>query len=247
MNAGVFHPVRVKALWVALLALLLLCTAPLRAQSLVNERDLMAQAHQWLKQTVAQTQVSASVPLRMEVKLGALDSRLKLASCAKVELYLPVGTRLWGHTRLGLRCLEGVSKWNVFLPVTVKASGRAWVVRRDVAPGTLLSEADLMQAEVDWAEELSPVLADQSQWLGQVAIRQLTTGQTLRQNMVRPAQVFQAGAQVRVLAQGDGYQISADGQALGPGVVGQMTRVKMENGRIMSATVLDARTVKLEL
>jgi flagella basal body P-ring formation protein FlgA len=59
--------------------------------------------------------------------------------------------------------------------------------------------------------------------------------------------VFQAGAQVRVLAQGQGYQISADGQALSAGVIGQATRVKMENGRIMPATVLDARTVRLEL
>jgi flagella basal body P-ring formation protein FlgA len=146
-----------------------------------------------------------------------------------------------------MRCLEGSSKWNVFLPVTVKAMGKAWVIRREVAPGALLTQEDLLQVDVDWAEEVSPVLAEQSQWMGQVAIRSLNTGQTLRQSMVRPAQVFQAGAQVRVLAQGQGYQISADGQALSAGVIGQATRVKMENGRIMPATVLDARTVRLEL
>jgi flagella basal body P-ring formation protein FlgA len=219
----------------------------LQAQALVNENDLMSQAKQWLQLTIKQNQQSSSTPLRMDVKMGALDSRLRLASCGKVELYLPVGTRLWGKTRLGMRCLEGASKWNVFLPVTVKAVGKAWVLRRDVAPGALLTQEDLMQADVDWAEEVSPVLAEPSQWMGQVAIRSLGTGQSLRQNMVRPAQVFQAGAQVRVLAQGEGYQISADGQALSAGIVGQATRVKMENGRIMSATVLDARTVRLEL
>jgi flagella basal body P-ring formation protein FlgA len=65
--------------------------------------------------------------------------------------------------------------------------------------------------------------------------------------MVRPAQVFQAGAQVRVLAGGVGFQITADGQALSAGVVGQLTRVRMDNGRVMSGTVLDARTVKLDI
>jgi flagella basal body P-ring formation protein FlgA len=227
--------------------LLSLTATSLSAQSLVNENDLMAQAKQWLQKTVKENQSSTSTPLRMEVKMGSLDSRLRLASCGKVELYLPVGTRLWGKTRLGMRCLEGSSKWNVFLPVTVKAMGKAWVIRREVAPGALLTQEDLLQVDVDWAEEVSPVLAEQSQWMGQVAIRSLNTGQTLRQSMVRPAQVFQAGAQVRVLAQGQGYQISADGQALSAGVIGQATRVKMENGRIMPATVLDARTVRLEL
>lgn len=218
-----------------------------QAQALVSEQELLGQARRWLDHSISKQQAPGSVPLRMELKLGALDSRLRLASCARVEPYLPPGTRLWGKTRLGLRCLEGVSKWNVFLPVTVKAVGQAWVVRRDVAPGAQLGAADLMQAEVDWAEEASPVMADATQWLGQVATRALTTGQALRQNMVRPMQVFQAGTQVRVLAQGPGFQITSDGQALSAGVVGQLTKVRMDNGRVMSGTVLDARTVKLEI
>ena len=75
----------------------------------------------------------------------------------------------------------------------------------------------------------------------------LTTGQTLRQGMVKPAQVFQAGASVRVVAQGPGFQVSSDAQALSAGVVGQMARVRMENGRVSSGVVLDMRTVKIDL
>jgi flagella basal body P-ring formation protein FlgA len=221
--------------------------ATAQAQALVNEPELMTQARRWVDRSISETNAKASVPLRMEVTLGSLDSRLRLASCPHVEPYLPAGTRLWGKTRLGLRCLDGVSRWNVFVPVTVKAVGRAWVVRRDVAPGTLLDEADLMQSQVDWAEDASPIMADRGQWLGQVTVRALGTGQALRQNMVRPAQVFQAGAQVRVVAGGVGFQITADGQALSAGMVGQLTRVWMDNGRVMSGTVLDARTVKLDI
>jgi flagellar basal body P-ring formation protein FlgA len=217
------------------------------AQSNSSELNFMKDAQRWLDQSVNAARPTGAAPLRMEVQLGQLDSRLRLAPCAKVEPYIPPGTRLWGKTRLGLRCLEGDVKWNVFLPVTVKAVGRAWVVKRDIASGVALTEGDLVEAEVDWAEEPSPIVADMQKWLGLASTRALTTGQSLRQNMIRPAQVFAAGAQVRVVAQGVGFQIASDGQAVSAGVVGQSARIRMENGRIMSGLVLDARTVRLEL
>ena len=217
------------------------------AQASPSDNELMGATRRWLDQAVSSVQSSGQAPLRMDVAVGVLDSRLRLAACSRVEPYLPPGTRLWGRTRLGLRCADGSARWNVFLPVTIKAYGLAWVMRRDVAPGAILNEADVMQAEVDWAEEASPIVSDVQQWVGQVATRALTTGQALRQSMIRPAQVFQAGMQVRVIAQGPGFQITSDGQALSAGVVGQLARVRMDNGRIMSGMVLDARTVKLEI
>ncbi|MEO7107205.1 MAG: flagellar basal body P-ring formation chaperone FlgA, partial [Rhodoferax sp.] len=170
-----------------------------------------------------------------------------LAPCGNVEPYLPPGSKLWGRTRVGLRCIDGISRWNVSLPVTVNAYGNAWVIKDFVASGAVIAESDVVEEEVNWAEESSPVIRDKKLWVGQIATRQLSTGQTLRQNMVRPAQVFQAGAPIRVVAQGPGFQISSDAQALTAGVIGQVARVKMENGRISSGTVLDIKTVKIDL
>ncbi len=218
-----------------------------QAQGMDAKPEFLDATQRWLDDAVAGVRTSESAPLRMEVTVGALDSRLKLASCAKVEPYLPPGTRLWGKTRLGLRCLEGASRWNVFLPVTISAYGPAWVVKGSVASGSVLTESDAMETEVDWAEESSPIMSKPSQWVGQVASRTLSTGQALRQGMIRPAQAFQAGTQVRVVAQGAGFQITSDGQAVSAGVVGQPARVRMSNGRVMSGVVLDSRTVLLAL
>ncbi|MCZ8293582.1 MAG: flagellar basal body P-ring formation chaperone FlgA [Hylemonella sp.] len=220
---------------------------PARAQAVASEAQLPALAQRWLDQTLATQAARMEQPVRLQATLGPLDSRLKLAPCARVEAYLPPGSRLWGPGRVGLRCLEGVTRWNVSIPVTVKATGSAWVLRRDVAPGRSLEADDLMLAEVDWAAEASPVLAGRDAWAGQVANRALSTGQTLRQNMVRAAQVFQAGAQVRVLVQGGGFQISSQALALSPGVVGQLAKVRMDSGRVLTTTVLDARTVQVEM
>lgn len=219
---------------------------PGHAQSNDSKPEFVAATQRWLDGAVASMRPEGGAPLRMEVTVGELDRRLRLAPCARVEPYIPVGTRLWGRSRLGLRCLEGSVRWNVFLPVTVKAYGTAWVIKRELGAGAVLTEADAIETEVDWADESSPVVVSSSQWVGQVTTRALTTGQTLRQGLIKPALVFQAGAQVRVIAGGAGFQITSDGQALSAGAVGQPVRVKMDSGRVMTGVVLDSRTVKLD-
>lgn len=227
-------------LWVATLG-------AVQAQGSPLLPEVVESTQRWLDTALGAAGAGLDKTLKMQVSIGALDSRLRLAPCARVEPYLPPGTRLWGKTRLGLRCLEGAVKWNVFLPVTVKALGSAWVVKGNLSPGTVLTESDAMLAEVDWAEDNSPVVIDPSQWIGQVASRALTSGQVLRQSSLKPAQVFQAGASVRVMAQGAGFQVVSDGQAVMAGAIGQMVRVRMENGRTLSGVVLDARTVRVDM
>lgn len=207
---------------------------------------LRQEAQRWATDAVLKFQPPGA-DLRMQAEVGAPDSRLRLAPCGNIEPHLPAGARLWGRSRVGLRCMDGVTRWNITLPVVVKATGKAWVMRGHVAAGATITESDVMEAEVDWAEDASPVLVDRTRWVGQTATRLLSTGQTLRQGMVKPTQVFQAGASVRVLAQGAGFQVSSQAQALSAGVVGQLARVRMENGRVASGLVLDVRTVKIEL
>ena len=226
--------------------------APARAQQAPSDGaevgpEFIASTQQWLDDAVSRVQSGNPAPLRMEVAIGALDSRLRLAPCSHVEPYIPVGSRLWGRTRLGLRCTQGGGRWNVFLPVTVKAFGPAWVLRDNVVAGSVLTAADAVQAEADWAAEPSPGVVEAAQGVGQVASRSLVAGQPLRQSMVKAAQAFAAGTPVRVVAQGPGFEISSDAEAITPGVVGQPVRVRMENGRIANGIVVDLRTVRLPM
>lgn len=180
---------------------------------------------------------SNGMPLRMEVQMGQLDSRLRLAACAKVEPYLPAGSRLWGRTRLGLRCLQGSVPWNVFLPITVRAYGPAWVAQGNIPAGKTLSAEDAAPAEVDWAEDSTPVFANAQDFIGMVAARPLASGQALRQNMVRPPALFTAGSPVQVVVHGGSFSISASGKAMASAGEGQQVRVRMDNGRLVTGTV----------
>jgi len=224
---------------------LALCAGAVRASE--TGGDLRSFGERWTQQLLAQSQGAATADLRMEVSIGDLDPRLNLAPCARIESYLPAGTRLWGRSRIGLRCTDAAVRWNVFLPVTVRAFGAAWVLRRPVAAGETLQEEDAERAEVDWAAAGAPVVALPQQWVGQTAAYTLAAGTALRQNMLRPPQAFGSGAQVRVVVQGEGFAITTDAQALAPGFLGQTVRVRTESGRIIGGTVLDARTVRVGL
>lgn len=210
------------------------------------QADLGQSTQKWIDEALQRSMPTQS-PLRMEVSVGQLDERLRLSPCARIEPYLPAGARLWGRTRLGLRCLEGATRWSVFLPVTVKAFGPAWVLTGDVQSGAVLSEADATEMEVDWAAETAAIVADSSLWVGQVASRPLKAGQALRQPMLRAPQVFQAGAQVRVSVQGNGYVISAAGQAMTAGSIGQTVRIRMDNRKLVTGIVLEDGTISVNL
>lgn len=205
--------------------------------STVWAEDLADISNQWLQGALAQTQAQQSMPLRMEVQVGKLDPRLNLAPCLRVEPYLPSGSKLWGRTRIGMRCVEGAKPWNVFMPVTIRAFGPAWVLVNNVSMGEVLTHEHAMQSEVDWAESPHSIIALPDDWVGQTAARNLTAGMALRQTMVKAPEIFKPGAGVKVLVQGSGFAVTSSGKALESGSAGQNVRVRMENGRTVIGTV----------
>ena len=184
---------------------------------------------------------------RVEVSLGQLDARLRLAPCQRIEPYLPTGTVLWGKTRMGLRCTQGASAWNVYLPITVSVFGSAWVAAVPLSAGTLLSEGDLIQAEVNLAEDASMAVTDSALAVGRSLSRALNAGQALRQADLKARQWFAAGDEVKVSARGNGFSVASAGQALNHGMEGQPVRVKVESGRVVVGMPVGERLVELPL
>ena len=184
---------------------------------------------------------------RVEVVVGQLDPRLHLAPCARIEPYLPANVRLWGKSRIGLRCKQGPTPWNVYLPITVKVWGRALVVPAGAAAGSVLADADLDEAEVDLAEEPSPTIADQKLVAGRTLAQALRPGQTVRQGHIKLRQWFAAGETVKVVALGEGFALESDGQALTNGIEGQSARVRTESGRVVTGQPAGERRMEISL
>lgn len=184
---------------------------------------------------------------RVDIQVGQLDPRLHLAPCQRIEPYLSPGTRLWGRSRIGLRCTQGPSAWNVFLPVTIKIYGRALVAAAPLAAGSVVGPSDLIQAEVDLAEDPSSAVSDEQLAVGRTLARAVNAGQSLRQMHLKPRLWFAAGETVKVLALGTGFSAAGEGQALTPGVEGQPARVRTESGRVLTGLPVGERRMEMAL
>ncbi len=184
---------------------------------------------------------------RIEIEPGRLDPRLKLAPCEHIEARLPAHAPAWGRTRVTLRCTQGTALWQVNLPVTVKVFAPAWVADAALPAGTVLQASQLREAEIDWAAERSPAVADAAVLVGRTLARGVVAGDAVRQDDLKPHLWFAAGDTVQVVARGTGFSVSGVALALAPGVAGQRVRVRTESGRVLSGMPVAANRVEVQL
>jgi flagella basal body P-ring formation protein FlgA len=83
--------------------------------------------------------------------------------------------------------------------------------------------------------------------VGRVLARLLAAGQALRQTDLKSRQWFAAGETVSLVAVGPGYSVSGEGQALTPGIEGQVVRVRTENGRVVTGQAVAEHRVEIPL
>ena len=191
--------------------------------------------------------VGAPPQARVDVQVGMLDPRYKLAPCAQVQPYLPAGLQMWGRTRIGLRCVDGQARWNVSVPVVVKVYARALVASTNLPAGTVLTQAELSAAEIDIAAEPGGVFTDAAALVGRSLSRPVAGGEALRSGSLRQRQWFAAGDTVSVHAKGNGFSAAGEGRAMTAGIEGQDVKVRFENGYMVTGRVVGERRVEVVL
>ena len=84
------------------------------ADTIQSHRSIQEAAETYLMNSV-----DSGHGLRLSVKAGHLDSRLRLAACdAPLEAFQPDGGRTLGSTTVGVQC-AGSKPWTLYVPVKV--------------------------------------------------------------------------------------------------------------------------------
>jgi flagella basal body P-ring formation protein FlgA len=226
--------------------LFLLClfvAGPARAQSVLDAA--LVERVRALAEAAARAGAPAGTQVAVEI--GALDPRLRLAPCQQVQPYLPAGMAAWGRSRIGLRCTQGVARWNVTLPVRVAVYGRAVVANGPLPAGVTLSQEHLALADIDIAADPGAVFTDPALLLGRVLGRPVGAAEAVRAPSLKARQWFAAGETVQVRVAGAGFAIAAEARALSAGIEGQDVRVRFDSGRVAAGRAVGERRVELVL
>lgn len=164
---------------------------------------------------------------------GALDPRLTLAACAALDVFLPSGAKLWGNSSVGVRC-GAPTPWTIYVPVTVRVNGPYVAATRAIAPGQALTQADVTLMQGDLTQLPPMVVTDLNQALGKTLGAALSPGQPVRADALRVIPAILQGQSVRLVSQGPGFRVTADGKALANASVGQLAQVRTATGQTVS-------------
>ena len=249
-TVAALHLARPARLAGALAAVLAAVALPARAQDepgYIPDNTLLQQVETMARNGASAATAEQAKGVRVDVKVGKLDPRLKLAPCQHIDTYLPPGLPVWGATRIGLRCTQGAKLWNVSIPIQVSVYTQATVAKAALPAGTVLEAGQLDQAEVDIAAAPGAAVPDPVLVVGRTLARPLAAGATLRQTDLKARQFFAAGETVRVNAVGPGWQVVTEGQAISAGVEGQAVHVRTESGRVLTARPTGDRQVEVTL
>jgi flagella basal body P-ring formation protein FlgA len=190
-------------------------------------------------------QQATGLPGRVTLTVPPIAPR-GLAACDNLQAFMAPGAPMWGRTTVGVRC-TGEKPWTIYLLARVSVQATYYVAGRSISPGDVIQMADLVPREGDLSVMPRAIVTDPSQVIGAVAENRISAGLPLRSDLIRSPQAIQLGQTVKVVAQGDGFSISTDGNAMNNASPGQQVRVKTSSGQTVVGTASGKGVVQIPM
>jgi len=176
---------------------------------------------------------TAGLPGQVQIKIGPIDPRLNVAECSALDPFIPSGSRLWGKTTVGIRCLAP-SKWTIYISTSVHVLADYFVTVAPLAQGQSIHLKDITKNNGDITSLPPGVITDASQAIGRIASVSIPSGAPLRQDALRTQQAILQGQTVKLISTGPGFRVSSEARALNNASEGQVTQVRTSSGQLIS-------------
>ena len=180
----------------------------------------------------------------VSIEIPPLDARTRVSECSSLEVFVPAGTRLWGKSRVGVRC-TAPKRWLIYQPVSVKVSGYFLASTRQIKAGESLSDPDLRREAGELTALPDDVLVAADDVRGRTVRKAIAADQPIRKDHLQRELIFRQGAKVRIVVRGNGFSVSSEGTALVNGYEGEIARVKNAAGRTVEGRVRAAGHVEI--
>ena len=185
---------------------------------------------------------------RSEVRLGKLDSRLRLKACASpLEAFMSPGGRTMGNTTVGVRCPD-VGGWSIYVAARIDVYGNVLVARQPLSRGTTVQEADLEMVEHNLSSLPYGYYTDIAAIEGQLAKRTITPATVITPQMLQAPKLVKRGQRVTLIVETGGLRIRSTGKAMSDGKTGDLVQVRSDGSRRMvDGIVVSPGVIKVTL
>ena len=184
------------------------------------------------------------LPGKVTYTVGQLGQHAQSAPCSAYQPFLPQGSRLWGRTTVGVRCLAPTA-WTVYVPVQISIAGSYLVSARQLKRGEVLSAADVFTQSGDLGALPASVVTDPAQALGMTVKNGVAAGQPLRSDLLTAPWAVQQGQSVKLLSIGAGFSVSNEGKALNNATDGEIAQVRTASGQVVSGVARPGGVVEV--
>ncbi|WP_420477228.1 flagellar basal body P-ring formation chaperone FlgA [Noviherbaspirillum sp. ST9] len=211
-------------------AAIALCVLPGISHSQAQRQDTSA-----IRQTVEQflRVQTAGLPGEVNLSVGSVDARTNLPQCAEPQAFMPNGSRIWGKTTVGVRCMAP-SPWTIYVSATVQVMGEYVITAAPLAQGHTIGTTDIVKIKGDLTALPNGIVTDTNQAIGRTIAISLPSGAPLRGDSLRSQPAVQQGQSVRVVSSGPGFRVTAEARALNNASEGQIAQARTASGQVVS-------------
>jgi flagella basal body P-ring formation protein FlgA len=173
------------------------------------------------------------LPGKVSYTIGGIAQNNRLMPCTAFQVGLPAGAKSWGRTTVSVHC-QSKRGWTIFVPVHIHVVTDYLVTALPLARGQTISASDLTRRRGDLSDLPAGVLTDEKEAVGRTASFSILAGLPLRADMLRQPVVVLQNQTVKVISGGPGFRVANEGRALSNGLEGQIVRVRLSDGQIVS-------------
>lgn len=201
-----------------------------------------------LKQDIASflaTEYKQVAHQRIDISVGNLDNRLRLASCDQEPVFTSQdSTGLGGNISVKAQC-NGSQPWAVHVPAQVTIYREIPVAIRDIARGEVIGQAHMSLSLVNISSIRQEFLPEAGAIFGKEAKRNISKGEPFKTVMLDAPTVVKRGEIVMLESLAGSIKVSSAGTAMVDGRVGQKIRVRNNSSeRIISGVVVSQGVVQ---
>lgn len=217
-------------------------SAPALAQEAIQSLDAVRGA----AQEFVLKQVPSQKPGSVQVNVGALDSRLRLAACEQpLKAALPTNATFRARMTVAVSCAGPVT-WTVYVPVNIETQTTVLVLRHAVGRGARLTADDVEVQSRTVTGAGDDYLTEPAELAGRTVKRPLGAGAAVTADAMVADSLIKRGQQVTLLAAVGAMEVRARGVAMNDApAAGRVKAQNLSSGRIVEGFVESADVIRI--